>query len=150
MNACEARASSGFSMKLLDAPRLRIDRERHLSGMDIAVAGRRMIGGNAEGDDFASGRRYAGLRAEFSERFSVPEDMVGGEHDDDRLPIARCFTLRRPPAATAAALLTPFGLEQDRRLCANILELLGDDAKAIVEIGDDYRPVRKSCGCRAG
>jgi hypothetical protein len=107
----------------LDAPHLRIDRER-LGGMDIAVAGRRMIGHNPEGDDFASGSRYAGPRAELSEPLSIPEDMVGGEHGDDGLRIER----RRPgsPRSDRGRAVTPFGLEQDRRLRADVFELLGN------------------------
>ena len=81
----------------------------------------------------------AGLGAEFA-RNCVPSlnDVVGGQHRDDGLGIAH----RRPGRAGAdgRGAVAPFRLEQDRRLGADLLQLLGD-AEAIVEIGDDDRRV---------
>ena len=117
----------------LDAPHLGIDRER-LARMDIAVAGRGMVGRDAEGDDLAGVGGDAGLGAEFGECLPVLEHMIGGEHRDDRLGVAH----RRPGRGSAdgRGAVAPLRLEQDRRLGPDLLQLFGD-AEAIVEIGDD-------------
>ena len=62
--------------------------------------------------------------------------MVGGEHGDDRLRVAGRGPRRR--GADGGGAVAPLRLEQDRRLGADLRELLGD-AKPIVEIGDDDR-----------
>ena len=97
-----------------------------------------MVGGDAEGDDFACIGRRVGLRAKSSELFSVLKHMVGGEHGDDRLRIMG----RRPGGrgADGGGAVAPVRLEHDRRLGADLPQLLGD-AKAVVEIGDDHRRI---------
>ena len=121
----------------LDAPHAGIDHQRP-SRMYVTVAGRRVVGRDAEGDDFSGRRDVAGLHAEPGELLSVVEDMVGREHSYDRLRIAR----RRPGGrgADRSRAVAPLRLEQDRRLGADLPQLLGD-AKTIVEIGDDDRRI---------
>ena len=119
----------------LDAPHLRIDRQR-LPGMDVAVAGRRMVGGHPEGDDLAGFRRRAGLGAQPGEFRPVLEHMVGGQHRHHRRGIPPRRPGRRRPDRRGA--VAPLRLEQDRRLGADLLQLLGDP-KTIVEIGDHHR-----------
>ena len=123
--------------KSLDAPHAGIDRQR-LSRMNVTVAGRRVVGRDAEGYDFTGGRDITRLHAQPGELLSVIKDVVGREHGHDRLRIAgrgpRC---RGPDRGSAVASL---GLEQDRRLGADLPQLLGD-AKAIVEIGNHDRRI---------
>ena len=64
--------------------------------------------------------------------------MVGGEHRDDRLGI-----MGRSPGGRGAdrgGAVAPVRLEHDRRLGADLPQLLGD-AKAVVEIGDHHRRI---------
>ena len=97
-----------------------------------------MVGRDAEGDDFAGRRHVARLSAQPGELLSVLKDVVGREHGHDRLRIAG----RRPGGrgADRGRAVAPLRLEQDRRLGADLPQLLGD-AKAIVEIGDDDRRI---------
>ena len=84
----------------------------------------------------------AGLRAKPGELFSVLEHMVGREHGDDRLRIARS----RPGGrrADGGGAVAPVRLKQDHRLGADLPQLLGDP-KAILDIRDDDRRV-EYCG----
>ena len=121
----------------LDPPHAGVDRER-LSRVNVAVAGRRVIRRDAEGDDFAGRRDVERLSAQPGKLLSVLKDVVGCEHSHDRLRIAG----RRPGGrgADRGRAVTPLRLEQDRRLGADLPQLLGDP-KAIVEIGDDDRRI---------
>ena len=121
----------------LDPPHAGVDRER-LSRVNVAVAGRRMIGRDAESDDFAGRSDVERLGAQPGELLSVLKDVVGCEHSHDRLRIAG----RRPGGrgADRGRAVAPLRLEQDRRLGADLPQLLGDP-KAIVEIGDDDRRI---------
>ena len=109
---------------------------QRLAGMDIAVAGRRMVGWHAECDDLASLGRDAGPGAEFRELRSLLENVVGRQHRD------QCFgVLRRRPGGSRAdgrGAVASLRLEQDSGLGADLLQLLCD-AEAVVEIGDDDR-----------
>ena len=102
--------------------------------MDVTVAGGGMVGGDAEGDDFARIGHRAGLRAKLGELFSVLEHMVGGEHGDDGLRVARSRPGGR--GADGGGAIAPVRLEQDRRLGADLPQLLGDP-KPILDIRDD-------------
>src|SRR5258708_35826293 len=102
--------------------------------MNVSVAGCGMVGRDAEGDDFAGRGRRIGLGAKLGELFSVLKHMVGGEHGDDRLWVAR--TRPRGRGADSGGAIAPVRLEQDRRLGADLSQFLGD-AKAILEIRDD-------------
>ena len=109
--------------------------------MNVAIASGGMVGGDAEGNDFARIGRRIGLRAKTCELLSVLEHMVGGEHGDDRLRIAR----GRPsgPGADSGGAIAPVRLKQGGRLGADLPQLLGD-AKSVVEIGDDDRRIEHS------
>jgi hypothetical protein len=95
-----------------------------------------MVRRNTESDDFA---RRVGLGAKPGELLSVLKHMVGRKYDDDRLWVARSRRSGRGPNSGGAT--TPIRLEQDRRLSANLAQLLGD-AKPVVDICDDDRRIR--------
>ena len=127
----------GFLHESLDPPHMGIERQRR-ARMNVTVAGRGMVGRDAEGDNFARIGRRVGLRAKLGELFSVLKHMVGGEHGDDRLRIARSRPGGR--GADGGGAVAPVRLEQDHRLGADLPQLLGDP-KAIFEIGDDDRRI---------
>ena len=137
-NECSRARFIGLLHESLDPAYLRIERQRS-ARVNVTVAGGGMVGGNAEGDDFARIGRRVGLRAKLGELFSVLKHMVGGEHSDNRLRIVG----RRPGGrcADGGGAVAPVRLEQDHRLGANLPQLLGDP-KAIVEIGDDDRRIK--------
>ena len=64
--------------------------------------------------------------------------MVGGEHGDDRLRVARSRPGGR--GADGGGAIAPVRLEQDHRLGADFPQLLGDP-KPILDIRDDDRRV---------
>ena len=103
--------------------------------MDVTVAGGGMVGGDAEGDNFAHLGHRIGLRAKPGELFSVLEHMVGGENRDDGLRVARSRPGGR--GADGGGAIAPVRLKQDRGLGADLPQLLSDP-KAIVVIGDDH------------
>ena len=111
--------------------------------MDVAVAGRRVVGCDPEGDDLAGFRRRAGPGAQPGEFRIILEHMIGRQHRDHHRGIAPCCPSRRRPDCRRA--VAPLRLEQDRRLGADLFQLLGDP-ETILEIGDchrwfKYRPV---------
>ena len=132
-NECPRVGFVGLLHESLDSPHLRIEFQRR-AGMNVTVAGRGMVGGDAKSDNLPPMGRRVGLRAKRGEALSVLENMVGGEHGDDRLRLARS----RPGGrrADSGGAIAPVRLEQDHRLGADFPQLLGDP-KPILDIRDD-------------
>jgi hypothetical protein len=82
---------------------LRIKLQRR-AGVNVTVAGRWMVGGDAEGDDFTRMGRRVGLRAKLGEALSVLKYMVGGEDGDDRRGVS--FAAAQAAATPTAAALS--------------------------------------------
>ena len=102
---------------------------------DVAIADRRLGRRDAEGDDRPfRRRRFAGDAADGEEALLVEHDVVGGEHRDDGLRIALGADLGGDRHRRAG--VAPRRLDDDRRLGADLVELLARQ-KAIVVIGDD-------------
>src|SRR3984885_12457773 len=102
--------------------------------MDVTVACGGMVGGDAEGDNFARISDRVGLRTKLGELFAVLEHMIGGENSDDGLRVVR----GRPDGcgADGGGAVPPVRLKQDLGLGADLPQLLSDP-KAIFVIRDD-------------
>ncbi len=95
-----------------------------------------MVGLEAEGDDMAGLGGGPRAAASGEERRGVAHDMVGGQHEHERLRRLRGDMRgrgrhRRPGIAARR-------LEQDLRLDADLLKLLAHQ-EAIVAVGDHHR-----------
>ena len=96
-----------------------------------------MRGLDAEGDDTPRGRGLGGVPAGLAKFLGVTHDMVGGQHEHERVAIAlRCEHGGYRDGGTG---ITAAGLEHDIGLDALLAQLLGHD-EAKVGIGDDDRP----------
>jgi hypothetical protein len=98
---------------------------------------------DAERDDVALGGGLSGLLAQFGEAGAVAHDMIGGEHDDDRL--RRAARGEAGGHGDGGAGVAARGFEDDVGLGADLAQLVGDE-KAIVLIGDDDRRLEGGIG----
>ena len=110
---------------------------------DVAVVGRRMRRRDAEGDDLPLRRGGGGLPAGGAELVGLADDVVGRQHQHDR--VRRAASRQHGGDRHGGAGIAPHRLEHDVRLDAALAQLLGDD-EAEVGIGDDDRPRRTARG----
>ena len=115
-----------------------------LTGADVAVVRRRIRGRDAEGDDAPRGGGLCSAPARLAEFLRVAHDVVGGQHEHERVVITlRCEHGRDRDGGPRIAAAR---LEHDVGLDAQLAQLLGHH-ETKVGVGDDDRP-REQAGIR--